>query len=108
MPKHKLPATEVLAELYESGMSLEEIGDKYGVSRQAVSLRLSPLGITRPAGRPGKTEEQQYIELLEATALRVLDFHQTPGDPAYQIAYKALPGLVPEKELGLLFEDDVS
>ena len=115
MVKRKLPASEVIAAEYNGGSTEEQIAQKYGATKQAVSLRLRKLGIARPAGRPGDTDEQKRIKelekevaLLKSVLLRVLDFHQTPGDPAYWIAQRALPGLIPEKDTGPMFSDDVS
>lgn len=36
-----------IAALYESGETLEEIGEKFGVSRQAISQKLKRIGVTR-------------------------------------------------------------
>ena len=65
MVKRKLPASEVLAAEYNSGLTEEQIAQKYSATKQAVSLRLRKLGITRPAGRPEDTDEQKRIKELE-------------------------------------------
>lgn len=59
--------TEELCKLYESGKSLAELGNIYGVSQKAVRIRLSRLGVKIrkqggiPAPEPSWHEDAAYL-----------------------------------------------
>jgi hypothetical protein len=48
----KKAAVQEMTELYKSGMTLQEIGDRYGISRRRVSQRFKEAGL--PIARPPK------------------------------------------------------
>ena len=52
----KRDETEEMAVLYRAGYAQHEIGETYGISKQAVSRRLRSIGVTR-ADRGERTEE---------------------------------------------------
>jgi hypothetical protein len=58
--------TDSLAELYEDGKTLEEIGNQFGISRQAVQSRLKRAGFERrPRGVKTKSRELDRDVLIE-------------------------------------------
>lgn len=55
--------TEKMVEMYKSGMTLQEIGDFYSVSRQRVEQLLKPLGINKMSGGASVKSKARHAEL---------------------------------------------
>jgi hypothetical protein len=102
MLKSKLPAVEVLKKLREEH-SLQEIADMFGTSRQAVHAKLQTIPYNQ-LDDDYKTLIAQFGKMGKVLK-QVLDFHQTPGDPAYKIASNAFPELFPPNDGKLTFKD---
>lgn len=92
--------TQVMAELYESGMTLQEIGEQYGLTRQGVRHRFIKAGIIRRRPEPiGKKRlETLYsidrLPIFEIADLfsasigkiqRALKFYEIPRRPPLKI-----------------------
>ena len=66
----KRDETSEMARAYRSGKTLKEIGSKYGISPQAVQLRLASIGITRQDRPPAyQLINKEQIESLYAENL---------------------------------------
>lgn len=78
MYRHNLYTSEELYDLWEGGMSLAQVGDVYGVSRQAIWFKLKTAGyeLTRERPRVGWDNEEcwdreKFIKVLETNTCAV-------------------------------------
>jgi hypothetical protein len=90
MPVLKCSAQdEELATLYRSGMTLQAIGDQFGITRERVRQRLSRAGVTRREGgmhvRMSRLNEQRaakrdlvYLKRYGCTAAHYMDIRNGP------------------------------
>ncbi len=88
----KTEETREMAALYErGGMTMQQIGERYGVSRQTVSQRLAKLEIACPARPPkGAQIEKSRLECLYTTKrLPIRRIGETLNVPVNRI-YEAL------------------
>ena len=70
--------TKEMADLYQQGWSLKQIGEKFGISRQAVQQRLQKIGISRKDKNWGRK-----IDKIDKTDLQRL---YSEGKNLYEIA----------------------
>ena len=63
-------ATKEMAELYRKGFTLQQIGDKFGMTREAVRQRLQKAGVARRSNKIepqiGKIDESELRRLYES------------------------------------------
>ena len=87
----KRQETLEMAKLYRNGMTMQEIGENYGISRQTVQQRLASIGITGNARPPKYTLiDKNRLEFLYASQRVSIDKIGETLDAAPHLVEQAL------------------
>jgi len=91
-PEAKIQRAAAMAELYAKGQTLQEIGDRYGITRERVRQILSLLGITRDCG--GSAVRQSPCEIKQQQRERAFIQKKGMTRAEYKSIRKQHPGAV--------------
>jgi len=90
--------------LYSRGLTIQEIADQYGVSRQRVHQLIKPFGL---AGHYGKRKQDERVRRLTEAHARIRTGESTTDEEAKRLGYSSagtLRGAL--HELGLRIRDE--